>query len=156
VDYNPYRKKDIVERTDGKTGTLLGALTNDNLIKEPIPVDEKYYVNLSEGQKKKFNELNVKSNKSGTLTEAIGRGGSSDEYVSMLKRNAIITHTLEQMVSVRKHEVNIPKLQKLLKQHHKPAKDIAEKLGIPKTKVEIFFFILNYKYWAVSEIINQK
>jgi len=139
VDYNPYRKKDIVERTDGKTGTLLGALTNDNLIKEPIPVDEKYYVDLSEGQKKKFNELNVKSNKSGTLTEAIGRGGSSDEYVSMLKRNAIITHTLEQMVSVRKHEVNIPKLQKLLKQHHKPAKDIAEKLGIPKTKVEHWF-----------------
>jgi len=141
VDYNPYRKKDIVERTDGKTGTLLGALTNDNLIKikEPIPVDDKYYIDLTEGQKKKFNELNVETNKSGTLTEAIGRGGSSDEYVSMLKRNAIITHTLEQMVSVRKHEVNIPKLQNLLKKHHKPAKDIAEQLGIPKTKVEHWF-----------------
>ena len=141
VDYNPYRKKDIVERTDGKTGALLGALTNDNLIKikEPIPVDPKYYIDLSEGQKKKFNELNVETNKSGTLTEAIGRGGSSDEYVSMLKRNAIITHTLEQMVSVRKHEVNIPKLQNLLKKHHQPAKDIAEKLGIPKTKVEHWF-----------------
>lgn len=141
VDYNPYRKKDIIERTDGKTGTLLGALTNDNLIKikEPIPVDPKYYIDLSEGQKKKFNELNVETNKSGTLTEAIGRGGSSDEYVSMLKRNAIITHTLEQMVSVRKHEVNIPKLQNLLKKHHKPAKDISEQLGIPKTKVEHWF-----------------
>jgi DNA (cytosine-5)-methyltransferase 3A len=141
VDYNPYRKKDIVERTDGKTGTLLGALTNDNLIKikEPIPVEDKYYIDLTEGQKKKFNELNVETNKSGTLTEAIGRGGSSDEYVSMLKRNAIITHTLEQMVSVRKHEVNIPKLQNLLKKHHKPAKDIAEQLGIPKTKVEHWF-----------------
>ena len=141
VDYNPYRKKDIIERTDGKTGTLLGALTNDNLIKikEPIPVDDKYYIDLTEGQLKKFNELNVQTNKSGTLTEAIGRGGSSDEYVSMLKRNAIITHTLEQMVSVRKHEVNIPKLQKLLKQHHKPAKDIAEQLGIAKTKVEHWF-----------------
>jgi DNA (cytosine-5)-methyltransferase 3A len=33
VDYNPYRKKDIIERTDGKVGTLLGSLTNDNLIK---------------------------------------------------------------------------------------------------------------------------
>jgi DNA (cytosine-5)-methyltransferase 3A len=141
VDYNPYRKKDIIERTDGKTGTLLGALTNDNLIKikEPIPVDDKYYIDLTEGQLKKFNELNVQTNKSGTLTEAIGRGGSSDEYVSMLKRNAIITHTLEQMVSVRKHEVNIPKLQNLLKKHHKPAKDIAEQLGIPKTKVEHWF-----------------
>jgi DNA (cytosine-5)-methyltransferase 3A len=141
VDYNPYRKKDIVERTDGKTGTLLGALTNDNLIKikEPIPVDEKFYIDLTEGQMKKFNELNVQTNKSGTLTEAIGRGGSSDEYVSMLKRNAIITHTLEQMVSVRKHEVNIPKLQNLLKKYHKPAKDIAEQLGIPRTKVEHWF-----------------
>jgi DNA (cytosine-5)-methyltransferase 3A len=141
VDYNPYRKKDIVERTDGKTGALLGALTNDNLIKikEPIPVEDKYYIDLTEGQKKKFDELNVQTNKSGTLTEAIGRGGSSDEYVSMLKRNAIITHTLEQMVSVRKHEVNIPKLQNLLKKHHKPAKDIAEQLGIPKTKVEHWF-----------------
>jgi site-specific DNA-cytosine methylase len=106
---------------------------------ESIPVDEKYYIDLSEGQKDKFNKLNVQTNKSGTLTEAIGRGGSSDEYVSMLKRNAIITHTLEQMVSVRKHEVDIQKLQELLKNHRISASKISEKLGVPKTKVEHWF-----------------
>jgi len=156
IDTNPFRKKDIVERQDGKTGTLLSSLRNDNLvlIKEPIPVDEKYYIELTEGQKKKFNELNVETNKSGTLTEAIGRGGSSDEYVSMLKRNAIITHTLEQMVSVRKHEVNIPKLQKLLKKHQKPAKEVAELLGIPATKVEHWF--RKDKYFAIPDAVYWK
>jgi hypothetical protein len=109
---------------------------------------------MNEGKKKKFNELNVETNKSGTLTEAIGRGGSSDEYVSMLKRNAIITHTLEQMVSVRKHEVNIPKLQKLLKKHQKPAKEIAELLGIPATKVEHWF--RKDKYFAIPDAIYWK
>lgn len=126
-------------KTDGKSICLTDPCHNNLRLIEPVPVDQKYYIQLSEGQKNKFNELNVETNKSGTLTEAIGRGGSSDEYVSMLKRNAIITHTLEQMVSVRKHEVNIPKLQNLLKKHHKPAKDISEQLGIPKTKVEHWF-----------------
>lgn len=106
---------------------------------EHIPIDEKYYIELTEGQKVKFNKLNVQTNKSGTLTEAIGRGGSSHEYVSMLKRNAIITHTLEQMVSVRKHEVDISKLQELLKNHRISASKISEKLGVPKTKVEHWF-----------------
>jgi site-specific DNA-cytosine methylase len=156
IDTNPFRKKDIVEREDGKTGTLLSSLTNDNLvkIKDPIPVDDKYYIELTDGQKKKFNELNVETNKSGTLTEAIGRGGSSDDYVSMLKRNAIITHTLEQMVSVRKHEVDIPKLQKLLKKHQKPAKEVAEALGIPQSKVEHWF--RKDKYFAIPDAFYWK
>jgi DNA (cytosine-5)-methyltransferase 3A len=98
IDSNPYRKKDLVERTDGKTGAILTSLTNDNLIKEIIPVEDKYYVKLNDSQKKKFDDLNVKVDKSGTLTEAIGRGGSSYEYLSMLKRNSIITHNVTQFV----------------------------------------------------------
>jgi DNA (cytosine-5)-methyltransferase 3A len=156
IDTNPFRKKDIIEREDGKTGTLSTSLTNDNLIKikDPIPVEDKYYIELTEGQKKKFEEINVKTNKSGTLTEAIGRGGSSDEYISMLKRNAIITHTLEKMVSVRKHEVNIPKLQKVLKAHKKPLKEIAEYLDISITKVEHWF--RTDKYFAIPDSMYWK
>jgi DNA (cytosine-5)-methyltransferase 3A len=44
IDTNPYRKKDLVERTDGKIGAILTSLTNDNLIKEIIPIEDKYYV----------------------------------------------------------------------------------------------------------------
>lgn len=164
IDSNPYRKKDLVERTDGKTGAILTSLTNDNLIKEIIPVEDKYYVNLNDSQKKKFDDLNVKVDKSGTLTEAIGRGGSSYEYLSMLKRNSIITHNVPQNVKVRKIEVDIPNLQKLLKKHKKKEITldfISKSLNVPKTMVEHWFrtdsgfTIPNPEIWLkLKDILN--
>jgi DNA-cytosine methyltransferase len=150
-------QKGNIYNTNAKIGALCATdYTQPKQIiqKDPIPVEDKYYIELTEGQKKKFEEINVKTNKSGTLTEAIGRGGSSDEYISMLKRNAIITHTLEQMVSVRKHEVNIPKLQKVLKAHKKPLKEIAETLDIPITKLEHWF--RSDKYFAIPDSMYWK
>jgi len=230
IDSNPYRKKDLVERNDGKTGAILTSLTNDNLIKETIPIDEKYYlsnnmtknmqvdlekeskiighsgsggqkgfvyntnhkmgsllasdhkqpkqiisketipiqdkyyINLNDSQKEKFDKLNVKVDKSGTLTEAIGRGGSSYEYLSMLKRNSIITHNITQNVKVRKIDVDIPNLQKLLKKHKKKEMTldaIAKSLDVPKTMVEHWFrkdsgfAIPNPEVWLkLKEILN--
>lgn len=142
IDTNPYRKKDLIERNDGKTGAILTSLTNDNLIKESLSIEDKYYVTLNDNQKDKYDKINVNVDKSGTLTQAIGRGGSSYEYLSMLKRNAIITHNQNQIVSVRKNEVDIHNLQILLKKHKKKGITIdyiAKSLNVPKTMVEHWF-----------------
>jgi DNA-cytosine methyltransferase len=131
--------------------------TDNSIIenKQPIPVDEKYFVdNLTEKQIQKFNELNPDTDKSGCLTEAIARGGSSDEYMSMLKRNSIIAHDIPEIVRVRKFEVDIENLQKCLKDHRKlSVKEISEKLNVQKSKVEHwfrvdkFFAIPDAEYW---------
>jgi DNA (cytosine-5)-methyltransferase 1 len=102
IDTNPYRKKDLIERNDGKTGAILTSLTNDNLIKESLLVED----------------------------------------LSMYKRNAIITHNQNQIVTVRKNEVDIPNLQILLKKHKKKGITIdyiAKSLNVPKTMVEHWF-----------------
>jgi DNA (cytosine-5)-methyltransferase 3A len=78
-------------KKDGKTPTLLDP--KHNSLKLIVPIDEKYYVkNFTENQKNKFEKLNPNTDKSGCLTEAIARGGSSDEYISMLKRNSILSN----------------------------------------------------------------
>jgi site-specific DNA-cytosine methylase len=117
IDSNPYRKKDLVERTDGKTGAILTSLTNDNLIKEIIP-----------------------------------------------KSNSIITHNVIQNVKVRKIEVDIPNLQKLLKKHKKKEITldfISKSLDVPKTMVEHWFrtdsgfTIPNPEMWLkLKDILN--
>jgi DNA (cytosine-5)-methyltransferase 1 len=54
--------------------------------------DEKIinYKKLNDNQQEKFDKLNVDENISGCLTEAIGRAGSSDEYMAMVKKNALL------------------------------------------------------------------
>ena len=56
-------------------------------LKDIIDCDLELSIELNENQSKKINKLNVSLDKMGTLTEAtVGRGGSSYEYLSMLKR----------------------------------------------------------------------
>lgn len=43
-------------------------------------------ISLNKNQLEKLNKLKVDDSISGTLTEAIGRGGSSMEYLMMLKK----------------------------------------------------------------------
>jgi DNA (cytosine-5)-methyltransferase 1 len=51
-----------------------------------------------------------------------------------------MVYNIPEMVSVRKHQVRIVKLQQLLKSHkNKSIKEISEKLNIPKTQVEHWF-----------------
>jgi len=52
---------------------------------------------LNENQSNKLNKLKVDSSVSGTLTEAIGRGGSSSEYLKMLKKNQEITGSIRRL-----------------------------------------------------------
>jgi DNA (cytosine-5)-methyltransferase 1 len=52
----------------------------------------------------------------------------------------VMVYNIPEIVSVRKHEVRIVKLQQLLKSHkNKSIKEISEKLNIPKTQVEHWF-----------------
>lgn len=52
---------------------------------------------LSKQQLDKLQNLEVDENVSGCITEAIGRAGSSDEYISSVKRNAIITQRIRRL-----------------------------------------------------------
>jgi len=55
------------------------------------------YKKLNENQSKKLKDMKVDSSVSGTLTEAIGRGGSSSEYLKMLKKNQEITGKIRRL-----------------------------------------------------------
>ena len=52
---------------------------------------------LNKNQIEKLKKIKVDSSVSGTLTEAIGRGGSSSEYLSMLKKNQEITGKIRRL-----------------------------------------------------------
>lgn len=49
-------------------------------------VDEKYYIKLNENQQHKYNKIKTDTEKSNCLTEAIGRGGSSSEFLTSCKK----------------------------------------------------------------------
>ena len=53
--------------------------------------------------------------------------------------NKILMTKETQQVKIRKHEVDIDWLKKLIRKHRKPVKEIAKQLDIPKTKVEHWF-----------------
>ena len=61
----------------------------------PIIGNKSFFLN--ENQLLKFNSLKVNENISGCITNAIGRAGSSDEYMASIKRNAIITNTIRRL-----------------------------------------------------------
>ena len=55
---------------------------------------------LNKNQIDKLNKIEVDEKTSGTLTEAIGRGGSSSEYLTMLKRNQKITGQIRRLTPI--------------------------------------------------------
>ena len=55
---------------------------------------------LNDNQQKKLDKLKVDPSVSGTLTEAISRGGSSREYLSMLKKNQINTGAIRRLTPI--------------------------------------------------------
>jgi len=52
---------------------------------------------LNKNQQAKFDNLQVDENVAGCITHAIGRMGSSDEYMASVKRNAIITQRIRRL-----------------------------------------------------------
>jgi DNA (cytosine-5)-methyltransferase 1 len=61
--------------------------------------DEKImnYKKLNSNQQQKIEKLKVDENVSGCLTEAFGRAGSSDEYMAMVKKNALLTGKIRRL-----------------------------------------------------------
>ena len=55
---------------------------------------------LNDNQQKKLDNLNVDGNESNTLTGAIGRGGSSSEYLTMLKKMELNTGKIRRLTPV--------------------------------------------------------
>jgi DNA (cytosine-5)-methyltransferase 1 len=55
---------------------------------------------LNKNQINKLNKMEVDEKISGTLTQAIGRGGSSKEYLAMLKRNQKITGQIRRLTPI--------------------------------------------------------
>ena len=55
---------------------------------------------LNKNQIDKLNKMEVDEKTSGTLTQAIGRGGSSKEYLAMLKRNQKITGQIRRLTPI--------------------------------------------------------
>jgi DNA (cytosine-5)-methyltransferase 1 len=52
---------------------------------------------MTKQQIEKFNDLEVDENIAGCITHAIGRAGSSDEYIASVKRNAMITQRIRRL-----------------------------------------------------------
>jgi len=90
-----------------------------------------------EEQRKNIQQLEPRTDgKTNCLTSV-----QKDNYIMFNPNDRrIITHEILGEVSVRKYEVDIPALQKCLKEHKKMTiKQISEKLNVPKTMVEHWF-----------------
>ena len=82
--------KNRVKRLEIRSDEISNAVTTH-------PLDSVVVNSLNENQQKKLDELKVDPTISGTLTEAIGRGGSSGEYLSMLKKNQLNTGKIRRL-----------------------------------------------------------
>ena len=78
-DYNPDLKMEqrLEPRLDEKSGTLT-TVTKDNVVV------------LNENQKRKIDKINTTTDKANCLTEAIGRGGSSSEFLTSVKKKTLV------------------------------------------------------------------
>ncbi len=79
----------------GKNGAEDPYVLQDVIVQENKEINNSKKLNKS--QQEKFDNLNVDENISGCLTEAIGRAGSSDEYMSMVKKNALLTGRIRRL-----------------------------------------------------------
>ena len=78
-DYNPDLKMEqrLEPRLDEKSGTLT-TVTKDNVVV------------LNENQKRRIDKINTTTDKANCLTEAIGRGGSSSEFLTSVKKKTLV------------------------------------------------------------------
>jgi DNA (cytosine-5)-methyltransferase 3A len=84
-DYNPDLKMEqrIEPRLDEKSGTLTTVQKDNVLIQESL-------VFLNENQQRKIDKINPTLDKANCLTTAIGRGGSSSEYLTSVKKKTLL------------------------------------------------------------------
>jgi DNA (cytosine-5)-methyltransferase 1 len=88
----PYQQNRVYD-TEGVSPAIVSGLGGERM-HNILDNDDK---ELNENQQTKLDKLTVNDEVSGTLTEAIGRGGSSHEYLSMLKKNQQITGSIRRL-----------------------------------------------------------
>jgi DNA (cytosine-5)-methyltransferase 1 len=84
-------------RQDGKTNTLT-SVQKDNLLVIP-EVTANRYEGLTEDQQKKFNP-DVDASKHNALTQAVGRGGSSSEYMDSVSKVSNLSSRIRRLTPV--------------------------------------------------------
>ena len=90
---------------------------------------------------KEINELQGQQANTCKLTTRYEAGGNGSYIIERkLDAQKVIKHDIPEIVSVRKYEVNIKELQKVLSDHkQKTIKQISIELNLPKTQVEHWF-----------------
>ena len=89
---------DIIKRvysSEGKSPTLT---TMQGGHREPKVAIDSSIVSLNENQLEKINKINTTTDKSNCLTEAIGRGGSSSEFLTSVKKKTLALEEKETKV----------------------------------------------------------
>ncbi len=132
---------------------------NENMLNEEIPDKSRcivagYYKVPFDGQYLKIKSATSKGYEEATEGDSINlavpnsetrRGRVGKGVAQTLDtgcQQGVIVHNIPEIVSVRKHEVDILKLQQCLKRHkNKSIKSIAQELNVPKTQVEHWFRI---------------
>lgn len=93
-DFRTIGQRDLVFGMHNK----MGCLTATDY-KQPKQIIEDLK-GFTEKQIKKFEDIETNADKSGCLTEAIGRGGSSSEYLTMLKKNQMLTSRIRRLTPI--------------------------------------------------------
>ena len=79
-----------------KAGTIIAGYwkepTDGVYIEQPINSNSNDKIELNENQKKKIDKINPSLDKANCLTEAIGRGGSSSEFLTSVKKKTLIVN----------------------------------------------------------------
>jgi len=79
--------QDRVFDVKGKSHALTASFANNTNVGEVKRGDE---IELNDNQKKKIDKINPSLDKANCLTEAIGRGGSSSEFLTSVKKKTMI------------------------------------------------------------------
>ena len=105
-DFSPRRAKELVERKDGKSNCLTTTLTKEHILKirnyektNTLTTVQKdnllvatsipKILSLNKNQLNKIEKINTDTNKSNCVTPALGRGGSSSEYLTSVKKKTL-------------------------------------------------------------------
>ena len=122
-DYFPRRVKQLEPRTDDLAGSLTASRDNEHYVMEVKEITR----NKAQGQRIYDSD--------GLAASLKSEGGGWGAKTGLYK-----VETIAQKVKVRKHEVDVDKLCKLLRESKKISnKEIAENLDVPITMVEHWF-----------------
>jgi DNA-cytosine methyltransferase len=131
----------VVGITQPKDKGILLKDVLDYSVTETLSDEAMAYMLRSESTTKNIPRLGARARyenqKSNTLTTSLGSVPHGVVGITQPREPKVLI--VPEKVKVRKHEVDIPKLQALLKEHRKPMREISKSLNVKKTTVEHWF-----------------